>query len=183
MLHLFKRYIPTSQSKIAAIGVYALTFLFVLGCGFKPVYDNGTILEYMDQIEIGFIKERNGQVMRNALLKKLHQKQGQQQEHLQTKARAKLDVDSNFNVETLGVIASSASAVSKVVGKVSFVLTLPEGQQDSLMFTVTRSITFRNRQNQSFATLTAEETAISNLAESIAEEAFRRIALYLGAGS
>ncbi|MEM7070192.1 MAG: LPS assembly lipoprotein LptE [Pseudomonadota bacterium] len=154
--------------------------MVLASCGFKPLYQqDDRVLKIMDQIQIATIDHRDGQLLRNALISKMHRYKG-----LDSGPRPRLVVEPVFSNEHLGVTTSASNALLRITATVRFKFYLPDETDPALQFRITRAVTIATQSSSNaYATQTSEETSRKHLSESISEEAFNRIALYLGAGA
>lgn len=169
------RFLIVSRS-LMPIQLLMIALLVLAGaCGFQPVYDQGgNLLDKLDHIALEGQSGRDGQTLHNALARRLHQRKG-----VADGPRPKLDFSGSFSQSDLGTSLDATQLLSRVKASVRFKFYEAGADLPVLEFTVKRSLTFVRQGTSSFTTQVSAETARSQLAEAVAEEALRRLGLYL----
>lgn len=113
------------RSFLPVLGLLALA-----GCGFHPLYGggpHGTAVESrLDEIDVGLIPNRQGQLLRQALEAEL------QRAGAPSYYRYHLKVDYYWSAQTLGIQADSSSTRTRYIAHAKWTLT-PEGDRSRII--------------------------------------------------
>jgi len=152
--------------------IAVISLLFLTACGFQPLYEAGgsssAMQTYLASVEVGPIKGRVGQIMRNRLVSRLNGAGNPEY---------RLDVGLQQNSETFGVRPDTATTQEQ--------LTLTAGVRLVSLKTGEPVLeeNFRARTSfdlvlSDFATVSQREDVANRLALELAERIHRRLALH-----
>lgn len=157
----------------------ALPLLLLLaGCGFHPLYatqdgDPSPSLAEMDQIDIGLIPDRSGQLLREALEADL------QRNSAPGFYRYHLNVQYSISVQAIGIQPDSSNSRVRYFATVNWVLT-PEGDYSKPLTTgnAETSDAVNEVDNQLFALTLQSNQLQHNLARELAAQVTEELAIY-----
>ena len=156
------------------IVISTVTFL-IAGCGFKPLYGDGTDIAVTDElakIKVLTIKDRLGQKLHNLLLDRLSPK-GRPTHPLYT-----LSVQAVVNKQELGLKFTEVATRAKLTLQTNFILgDVATGM--TLLIGTARSVNSYNIVDSDFATLSAESNAIDRAIREVSDAIKIRLSLFL----
>lgn len=158
----------------------ALTGVMVSACGYRPLYGqtsaqtNGHTVADLAAIEIKPIPNREGQMMRNALKRRLVVRPG-------APVRYALNVQLNENISVLAVDSGSFATRANLIMSASYSLE-DVSDHKPLAHGSARSVASYNILTSDFATYAARQDARAKAIESLADDIRTRLAIYFDAG-
>jgi len=146
------------------------------GCGLRPMYaggSSGAVAQGLAQVEVPAIEGREGWLVRNALLDRLGQSAG-----AGTTGRYRLDVLLDDQLEGLGLLTDDT------IGRERRTLRARYQLVDTTDGTIVVDATAGSDAgidvvSSEYATIAAEQTALENLAQQVADRIVTRLALTL----
>ena len=149
--------------------------LCLLGCGFQPIYGahgggSAPAAEQLGQVAIDNIPDRQGQMLRNELIDRMHGK-GRPRQPLY-----RLEVRPRITREDIGIQANATSTRSILNMYADYFLRDMEGQE--LMRGTAHSITNFNKLNAQYGNLAAEEDATRRTIHEVSEQIVSRLGLH-----
>ncbi|OYW46988.1 MAG: hypothetical protein B7Z08_10280 [Sphingomonadales bacterium 32-68-7] len=151
----------------------------VSGCGLQPMYaggGSGEVARGLAAVEVGAIEGRAGWLMRNALRDRLAQSGAA------APARFRLDVLLDDKLETLGLLTDETIGRERRTLRARYQLVdLSNGA--ILIDATAGSDAGIDVVSSDFATIAAEDTALENLADDVADRIVARLALTLNSRS
>jgi LPS-assembly lipoprotein len=157
--------------------IAALPLLLLLaGCGFHPLYgpqSGATAFSAMDQIDIGLIPDRSGQILRQALEADL-QRNGEPGFY-----RYHLGVQNSISVQAIGLQPDSSNSALRYFETVTWTLA-PEGKLSTPLATGTAETTGSVNvvDNQFFALSLESDRLQHELSRQLAAQVTEELALY-----
>ena len=144
------------------------------GCGLQPIYaggSQGAVARGLAQVEVAPIPGDEGWLMRNALADRLGRGQA-------SGARYRLDVVLDDQLEGLGLLTDDTIGRERRTLRARYQLVdLASG--DILLDATAASDAGIDVVGSEYATIAAEQTALENLAEQVAQEIVTRLTLVL----
>ena len=165
---------PDHGPGFAGICLVAAIAALVAGCGFQPLYSRGVGIGAagLSEIEIGPIKDRVGQKLRNLLVAKLNPKGAP------GKPRYVLTVIVGESRQELAVRKDEFATRANLSLTARFSLTRTSDEKGVLNGSATSTSSF-NILSANFATLSAENDARDRSVAELSEEIKTRVAIYL----
>ncbi|MFN4283643.1 MAG: LPS assembly lipoprotein LptE [Alphaproteobacteria bacterium] len=150
--------------------------LALAGCGFRPLYGERSAASVsapeLAAIQIDLIPNREGQLVRNALLDKM-QPRGPAARPLY-----RLTVGISIGRESFGLRTDDTATRSSMTMSASYILTdLASGKP--LLNANSRAVSSYNILDSDFATVISENDAIRRTANEVSEEIKTRVAIFL----
>ena len=156
-----------------AVSVPGLT-----GCGLHPVYSggaNGVVAQGLASVEVPAIAGREGWLVRNALVDRLGQGGGGGKA---AAARYRLDVALDDQLEAFGLLTDDTTGRERRILRARFQL-VDVASGAVLVDATAGSDAGIDVVGSEYATIAAEETALENLAQQVAERIVTRLTLSL----
>jgi LPS-assembly lipoprotein len=155
--------------------VFALPILCLLSaCGFHAVYggsgDSSPVATEMQQVAIDSIADRQGQILRNALIDRFYGKGRPVQ------PQYKLSAPLSVSQSDVGVLSNSVATLSEIDMNCDYVLRDTKGKE--LLRGHAHSQSSFSRLNDQYATLAAHDSAVERTTREISEQITNRISLY-----
>ena len=151
--------------------------LLLSGCGLKPLYSGGTqssVSQALGQVEIPAIQGRSGWLVRNALRDRLQPMADQ------GAARYRLVIALDDVIEGLGVRADDTISRERRTLRARYqLIDLATGR--TVLDATAGSDAGIDVTSSEYATIAAENTALENLAQEVADQIVARLALTLRA--
>jgi LPS-assembly lipoprotein len=162
------------MKRIAAL-LLAVPLLGALsGCGLHPLYAEGRkgpVAQTLATIEVGDITGQAGWLMRNALTDRLGASG-------HADARYRLEVDLDDKVTGFGINSQSTVTRERRTLRARFRLVDKAAAGTTLLDATAGSDTGIDVVSSDYATLAAEQTALENLTQDVADQIVARIAVY-----
>lgn len=168
---------PTRRTILrAGVGKLMLTAAAPLlaACGFKPMYGGqrgGAVVSSLAQVEVARIDDRIGQILRNALERRLERGGGGGQAAKQYL----LTCTVTESIEELGLSKDSFASRADLTLTVEFTLS---AQGKALLSGTTQGIVAYNILDQQYGTVASEKNSRQRAAEQAAEDITRRLSSY-----
>lgn len=154
-------------------GVIALAAMALAGCGLQPLYSGGSrsaVAATLGTVTVSPISGQQGWLVRNKLLERFG-------EAGNTTATYRLDVTLDDNITTFGVRSDQAATQERRTLRARFqLINLSNGMvvvDDTAGSDATLDIV-----SSEYATVAAEQTALENLSETVADQITARVALF-----
>lgn len=181
------------RTKAVRAGVLACTLLLA-GCGFSPLYSAGEtqdagVARRLAAVDVGIINDRSGQILRNALERKLERAGGS------VRKRYKLDVtvtesraDQAFQKGGFGTRASLRTVAKAVLVEIPGVgqdQAAPEdrtGKSKVLWRGHSQALVAWNLLPENYAAVVSERDARTRAMEQLADDIARSLAVYFSSG-
>ena len=160
-----------------ALASYALVAALALtGCGFQPVYGSrggqggSAVAMDLNNITIANIPDRDGQILRNALIDRLYAK------NRPIKPQFTLTISINSHEENLGILANATSTRSLLDMYADY--TLIDAQGNELFKNRAHSVASFDKMDQMYATVASRQEAHERTLVEISEQIVNRLGLY-----
>ncbi len=148
--------------------------VFLTGCGFHSVYgardDQDPVAVELNAISIDTIPERNGQILRNALIDRIYGK------NRPALPLYHLKIEIHANEEVLGLLANATATRSMLNLSVDYTLTDQAGKK--ILTGMAHSVASYNRLDQMYGTVAARESAYDHTLHEASEQIVNRLSLY-----
>ena len=148
-------------------------FLLLPGCGLQPLYGGGSgspVAATMRSIEVAPIPGQSGWLMRNKLVDRLG-------ESGTATAQYRLDVTLDDNITAFGLRSDQAATQERRTLRARFQLvSLPSGTV--VLDATAGSDAGIDIVSSEYATVAAEQTALENLSDIVADQIVTRVGLY-----
>jgi len=152
---------------------FAFAALALSGCGLQPLYGGGTgspVAATLRSVEVASIPGQSGWLMRNKLVDRLG-------ESGQGSAQYRLDVTLDDNITSFGLRGDRAATQERRTLRARYQLVnLPTGAV--LLDATAGSDAGIDIVSSEYATVAAEQTALENLSDIVADQIVARLALY-----
>ncbi|MDH7640230.1 LPS assembly lipoprotein LptE [Sphingomonas oryzagri] len=145
------------------------------GCGLHPLYEggmHGAVAEKLSGIEVGAISGQSGWLMRNALNDRLGATG-----HSET-PRYKLVVDLSDQISGLGINQQGTVTRERRVLRARFRLVTNDAAGTTLLDASAGSDAGIDAVSSDYATVAAEQTALENLVDDVADQIVARVAVF-----
>jgi len=155
--------------------VLALAGCSLAGCGLQPVYSggaSGTVAQGLAAVEVPAIEGREGWLVRNALLDRLGQA------GIEAEPRYRLDVILDDDLEAFGLLTDDTTGRERRILRARFQL-VDMASGVVLLDASAGSDAGIDVVGSEYATIAAEETALENLAQQVADRIVTRLTLTL----
>ena len=152
-------------------GILALALLALPGCGLRPLYAGGSggpVAATLGSVTVAPIAGQQGWLVRNKLLERFGEA-GQ--------ATYRLDVTLDDNVTTFGVRSNQAATQERRTLRARFQLVNLSNGMVVLDATAGSDATL-DIVSSEYATVAAEQTALENLSDTVADQITARVALF-----
>ncbi len=149
-------------------------FLGLQACGFQPLYGNSSgaaVTQTLAAIQIGLIRDRTGQLLRNELLDRMNPRA------LQPTPLYSLNVELTESKQSLAVRRDDTATLANLVMSASYILTATDGTE--VLSGSVRSFNSYDISSSDFATLSAEADARARAARDLADDITIRIGVFL----
>lgn len=159
-----------SRLRIAA----ALLPLSLAGCGLHPLYEGGThghVAQELSAIEVGPISGQAGWLMRNALVDRLGATGN-------TTPRYKLIVDLDDQITGLGIRTDNTVTRERRTLRARFRLVTADAEGTTLLDASAGSDAGIDVVSSDYATVAAEQTALENLTQDVADQIIARVGTF-----
>jgi LPS-assembly lipoprotein len=143
-------------------------------CGLHPLYEGGTrgpVAQTLSGIEVGPIGGQSGWLMRNALVDRLGAMGN-------GTPRYKLIVELDDQIAGLGINSQNTVTRERRTLRARYRLVDNGGTGETLLDATAGSDTGIDVVSSDYATLAAEQTALENLTQDVADQILSRLALY-----
>lgn len=165
-----------SWSKLAGLAALALALAGAAGCGFRPLYGERSAASVsasqLAAIQISLIPDREGQLLRNNLLDRLHPS-GAAPRQLY-----RLDVNLQTVKENYGIRTDETATRATLTMTANYSL-IDIASGKPLMNSRSRAISSYNILDSEFATVISERDAVQRTAADLSEEIRTRLAIFL----
>jgi LPS-assembly lipoprotein len=144
------------------------------GCGLHPLYESGThgpVAAKLSQIEVGAISGQSGWLMRNALNDRLGASG-------HNAMRYKLVVDLSDQIEGLGINQEGTVTRERRTLRARFRLVTADATGTTLLDASAGSDAGIDAVSSDYATVAAEQTALENLVNDVADQIVARVAVF-----
>jgi LPS-assembly lipoprotein len=152
---------------------FTLLLLMLSGCGLRPLYSggsSGSVAQMMRSVSVGSIDGRSGWLMRNKLVDRLG-------ETGSGAAAYRLDVSLDDNITAFGLRGDRAATRERRTLRARFRLVdLKNGM--IVLDATAGSDAGIDIVSSEYATVAAEQTALDNLTDTVADQITARLALY-----
>lgn len=152
-----------------------LLALPLAGCGLHPLYEGGThgpVAEKLSGIEVGAIGGQSGWLMRNALIDRLGATG-----HSDS-PRYKLVVDLSDQISGLGINQQGTVTRERRMLRARFRLVTNDAAGTTLLDASAGSDAGVDAVGSDYATVAAEQTALENLVNDVADQIVARVAVF-----
>ncbi len=154
----------------------AICLLLALqACGFRPLYaeraDAPATTQELAAIEIGRIRDRTGQLLRNELLDRMNPK------NLAVRREYNLSVELSESRQNLAVRRDDTATLANLVLTAAYSLTRQDGEE--VLAGIVRSFNSYDISRSDFATIAAETDARARAARDLADDITIRVAVFL----
>jgi LPS-assembly lipoprotein len=169
----------TNKSPICFAVLMAASVLLLSSCGFRPMYGDNSRMKtagvqaQLNEVAIGIIPDREGQMLRNALMDRFYAGAGEPTSPRFTLTIAPI-TEQRFELD----ITKTAEATRAQLNLTS-TLTLKDMNGKILITRPLRSITSYNVLESEFATRVTETAARENAIQDLARQIERDVALYV----
>ena len=150
--------------------------LLLGGCGLRPLYANGSkgaVAQVLADVDVAPIEGHNGWLVRNALRDRLQATQGGHG----AGQRLRLDVRLEDSITGLGVRSDDAVTRERRTLRARYQL-VDAASGEILLDATAGSDAGIDVVNSEYATIAAENTALENLSQIVADQIITRIAVY-----
>lgn len=158
-----------------ALCCVALGFVGLTGCGLQPMYaggGNGAVAQGLAAVEVSPVEGRAGWLVRNALRDRLGQTGAG------ATPRYRLDIILSDELEGLGLLTDDSVGRERRTLRARYQL-VEMGSGEVLLDATAGSDAGIDVVSSEYATIAAEQTALENLAEQVADRIITRLALTL----
>ena len=155
----------------------AAALLALAGCGLQPIYSGGsggTAAQLLANIEVAPIPDRAGYLVRNALQDRLGTPSGA--------ARYRLEVELDDAIEGFGIRRDDSTTRERRTLRARYRL-VDAARGTVLLDATAGSDAGIDAVGSEYATVAAEQTALENLADILADQIVARVGLYAARGS
>ena len=150
-----------------------LATLALGGCGLHPLYGDGSaspVAATLSSVAVGPIQGQSGWLVRNKLIDRLGQADG-------TAAAYRLDVTLDDNITAFGLRSDRAATQERRTLRARYQLV--DARNGTVLLDATAgSDAGIDIVSSEYATVAAEQTALENLADIVADQITARVALY-----
>jgi LPS-assembly lipoprotein len=154
-------------------GAWILAFLTLSACGLRPLYDGGSsgvVASTMRSVSVGPIGGQSGWLMRNKLVERLGESGGATPAY-------RLDVTLDDNITAFGLRGDRAATRERRTLRARYQLVqLSNGTV--VLDATAGSDAGIDIVSSEYATVAAEQTALENLTDTVADQIAARLALY-----
>ena len=154
-------------------GLLVLALLALTGCGLRPLYaggSSGAVAATLGSVSVSPIEGQQGWLVRNKLVERLG-------EAGTGTATYRLDVTLDDNITTFGVRSDQAATQERRTLRARFQLVNISNGMVVLDATAGSDATL-DIVSSEYATVAAEQTALENLSETVADQITARVALF-----
>ena len=154
-------------------GVLALALLSLSGCGLRPLYaggSSGAVAATLHSVAVTPIAGQQGWLVRNKLIERLGEPAG-------TAPTYRLDVALDDNITTFGVRSNQAATQERRTLRARYQLVNVSSGMVVLDATAGSDATL-DIVSSEYATVAAEQTALENLSDRLADQITARVALF-----
>jgi LPS-assembly lipoprotein len=154
-------------------GLFALALLALSGCGLRPLYaggSSGAVAATLGAVTVSPIAGQQGWLVRNKLVERFG-------EAGTGAATYRLDVTLDDNITTFGVRSDQAATQERRTLRARFQLVNLSNGMVVLDATAGSDATL-DIVSSEYATVAAEQTALENLSDTVAEQITARVALF-----
>ncbi|HEX8839937.1 MAG TPA: LPS assembly lipoprotein LptE [Sphingomicrobium sp.] len=154
-------------------GVLALALLSLSGCGLRPLYaggSGGAVAATLASVTVAPIAGQQGWLVRNKLIERLGEPSG-------ASAAYRLDVTLDDNITTFGVRSNQAATQERRTLRARYQLVNVSNGMVVLDATAGSDATL-DIVSSEYATVAAEQTALENLSDRLADQITARVALF-----
>ena len=158
------------MKRMAALLLLATTS----GCGLHPLYEGGThgaVAQKLAEVELAPISGQSGWLMRNALQERLAADG-------HTPARYRLIVELDDQIIGLGINTQNTVTRERRTLRARFRLITADAAGTTLLDASAGSDTGIDVVSSNYATVAAEQTALENLTNDVADQIVARVALF-----
>jgi LPS-assembly lipoprotein len=151
-----------------------LLALPLAGCGLHPLYEGGThgpVAQKLSQIEVGPIGGQSGWLMRNALVDRFGATGHDE-------PRYKLIVELDDKITGLGINSVGSVTRERRTLRARFRLVTTDAAGTTLLDASAGSDAGIDAVSSDYATVAAEQTALENLVQDVADQIVARVAVY-----
>ena len=162
------------MKRFAALLVPPLMLGSLSGCGLHPLYAGGTagpVAQTLAGIEVGQIGGQSGWLMRNALTDRLSATGS-------AAPRYRLEVELDDQLAGLGINSQNSVTRERRTLRARFRLVDTSAAGTVVLDATAGSDTGIDVTSSDYATLAAEQTALENLVQDVADQIVSRVALY-----
>jgi LPS-assembly lipoprotein len=148
--------------------------LALTGCGLHPLYSGGThgvVAQELAQVEVGPIGGQAGWLMRNALTDRIGAAGHEA-------PRYRLEVELNDQITGLGINSVNAVTRERRTLRARFRLVTADAAGTTLLDASAGSDEGIDVVSSDYATVAAEQTALENLVQDVADQIVARVAVY-----
>jgi LPS-assembly lipoprotein len=146
------------------------------GCGLHPLYEGGThgvVAQSLAQVELGAISGQQGFLMKKALNERLDTMGDRSQP-----AKYKLVVELSDQITGLGINTQNTVTRERRLLRARFRIVTNDAAGTTLLDASARSDAGVDVVSSDYATLAAEQTALENLVQDLADQIVARVALF-----
>jgi LPS-assembly lipoprotein len=151
-----------------------LLALPLAGCGLHPLYEGGThgpVAQNLAQVEVGPISGQSGWLMRNALIDRLGAAG-------HDTPRYRLIVDLDDKITGLGINSVGSVTRERRTLRARFRLVTADAAGTTLLDASAGSDAGIDAVSSDYATVAAEQTALENLTQDVADQIVARVAVF-----
>jgi LPS-assembly lipoprotein len=148
--------------------------LALTGCGLHPLYEGGThgvVAQELSEVEVGPIGGQAGWLMRNALTDRIGAAG-------HAAPRYRLEVELNDRITGLGINSVNAVTRERRTLRARFRLVTADAAGTTLLDASAGSDQGIDVVSSDYATVAAEQTALENLVQDVADQIVARVAVY-----
>lgn len=162
------------MKRLAALALMPIAFAALSGCGLHPMYAGGThgpVAEKLAQVEVGQIGGQAGWLMRNALVDRLGASGN-------AAPKYKLEVELSDQLTGLGIRSDNTVTRERRTLRARFRLVTADAEGTTLLDASAGSNTGIDVVSSDYATVAAEQTALENLVNDLADQIVARVATF-----
>jgi LPS-assembly lipoprotein len=151
-----------------------LLALPLAGCGLHPLYEGGThgpVAEKLSEVEVGPIGGQSGWLMRNALIDRLGATG-------HAAPRYRLVVELSDQITGLGINSVGTVTRERRTLRARFRLVTADAEGTTLLDASAGSDAGIDAVSSDYATVAAEQTALENLVQDVADQIVARVAVF-----
>jgi LPS-assembly lipoprotein len=154
--------------------VALLALVPLIGCGLHPLYEGGTrgpVAEKLSEVEVGPIGGQSGWLMRNALTDRLSATG-------HAAPRYRLVVELSDQITGLGINSVGTVTRERRTLRARFRLVTADAEGTTLLDARAGSEAGIDAVSSDYATVAAEQTALENLVQDVADQIVARVAVF-----
>jgi LPS-assembly lipoprotein len=162
------------MKRLATLALMPIAFGALSGCGLHPMYAGGThgpVAEKLAQVEVGQIGGQSGWLMRNALVDRLGASG-------HAAPKYKLEVELSDQITGLGIRSDNTVTRERRTLRARFRLVTADATGTTLLDASAGSNTGIDVVSSDYATVAAEQTALENLVDDLADQIVARVATF-----